>query len=259
MNKPIISIIGPAHRTHFWKEFYRSVSFNEVPIEIIFVTDKKPDFTLPSNFKWIYSTVKPVQCVEIALREAQGDIIHWTADDTIYNSGCFDNAYKTYQEFGFNNMVYFKCFEETRGKWLDKTNGHFLFENVPTIAKVSRSLRMMPYGLMGRQLIKDVGGIDSQFIAGQWENDLVLRAYSQGSTMVFCEGAEAYGDHNNKHLDINGNLENNLYDTHLTECNILQDLWVTNGELVLNRQRPVEKFVDKDLLTISQGNKGKWK
>lgn len=246
-----LSIIAPAHRTKYWKEFYNSIdNYTNLDYEIIFVTDsipKEEEIEGLYNLRWIFSTVKPVQCVEIALRETKGDLIHWSADDTTYNIYCFDKAVDLYNSFNnYRTMVAFRNFEDGYNKESETTEIHrFFSKDAP---------RMMPYGIISKKLIEESGGIDRRFIAGQWENDLVMRAYSIGGKMKLSQNSIAYSDHR-KHLSQN---EHNLRETWEFETQLLKSLWMNSDEKIVSRTSPIEKFNDNDLYTVSQGNKGKW-
>ncbi len=252
MNKPKLSIIAPAHRTEYWLETYKSICENDISFEIIFVTDKKPDFKMPPNFRYIYSTVKPAQCIEIAYRESVGELIHWTADDTTYAPHSLDYACELYDSLDhYKNMIAFRVLESG----FDKTDKHYLFMATP-ITTPSNTVRTMPYGIISRYLFEQAGGFDINFIAGQWENDLVLRAYAKGGEMHLCEKAITFND-DRKHK-VGKIKENNLKETHPFESELLRKMWIKNNKITFNRTIPVEPYVSKDLLTKSQGNKGKW-
>ena len=62
MKKPDISIIGTAARPENWLSLYRSLGSDDVSFEIVFVGPNEPDYELPSNFRFIKSNVKPMQC-----------------------------------------------------------------------------------------------------------------------------------------------------------------------------------------------------
>ena len=247
MNNPTLSIVAAAHRIKYWPEYYESVCQNDISFEIIFVSDNHPKFKMPPNFRYIYSTVKPTQCVEIALREAKGEIIHWGTDDVSYSPHAFDIGYDFYKSK--NNYKAMICFDiwETGFHKPD----HFIFKNT-TIECPPNTVRVIPYGLMSKKLIDEVGRCDTAFITGNWENDLVLRGYEAGGTVYVCENVIAHSD-SRKH-----DGENNYKIYHHFESMILQDLWAENGLLTLKRKRPLKPFRNENLLIESQGNRGKW-
>lgn len=248
-----ISIIGAAHRVKYWLDFYKSIKTN-LNFEVIFVTDIKPNISLPSNFKWIYSTVKPSQCNEIALREAKGELINIAADDNIYSPYAFDEAYKLYKHRNYKTMVGFR-WHEGWGKLGDTTDLHYLFHRTSygkENPKVCEDTPMiMVCGLMSKQFIEELGGFDRNFICGQADTDLQLRAYEAGGVLIFSPHSIAYNDIN-KHEGEN-NFRGEMSDF---ENRIIADLYVKDRKYTGKRSKPVEPYEDKDLLTVSQGNKG---
>ena len=170
MRKPIISLIASAHRTKDWLDFYNSIRTN-IPFEVIFVGEKPPNFALPSNFTYIYSPVKPTQCAEIALRCAEGELISWTADDAEYELNALDKVYDLYKkECNYKCMISFRIIEQDlSGKLHDKTDIHYC-----------AGLKAIPFGTISKKFIDEIGGYDLNFIAGQCENDMVLRGYAAG-------------------------------------------------------------------------------
>jgi len=201
-----------------------------------------PETPLPKNFKVIYSQVKPVQCVEIALKCAEGEVIHWTADDTTYNDFAFDEAYNLYLQGNRQTMVAFRNIEDG----VESTEQHYFYsKDAP---------RMMPFGIMNREYALDLGRVDRRFIAGQWDNDLVMRAYSKGSNMLLSIDSIAYTEHNKKH-----GSEWNLRDVWDYETKLLKSLWFRNGKWNLQRFDKVENFQEENILTITQEPTGRWK
>lgn len=244
--KPIISICAGAHRIKHWTDVYNSVKANDIPFEIIFVTDKKPgkgnpDIDLPPNFKWIYSTVKPAQCYEIASRHAEGELIFWTSDVTLYNPHAFDEAYKLYKIGDYKTMIAFRMFEGRKGEMRDTTDNHFLYNR-----------RIMPFGMMSKQFIRELGGLDIlTFICGQSENDLVLRGYAAGGTVLLSNKSCIYNDYDKHEGEFN--CRGPMF---MHEKQLLFNLWRLDKQNNLKRTRPFVYCDDKDLLTISQGPKG---
>ena len=240
--KPKISIIASAIRTELWLNLYNSLLSNETPFEIIFVGNKKPDFNLPANFKYIYSITKPSQCYEIGFREAIGDLINWSADDVIYSERALDIAYIFYHSYLNKEklVVAFNCIENGS----PTSQGHRIYDVL--------SPRMAPIGMMNRKQLLSLGGYDKRFICGQAENDLVMRNYQDGGWLEICEPAKVYIEHNKAHKGISKFRVEDGYNYHLEDRRILEDKWIRK---IIHDFQPFEN--DK-LLTITQGNKGEW-
>jgi hypothetical protein len=58
---------------------------------------------------------------------------------------------------------------------------------------------MSPLGVASSEYINYLGGLDSRYIAGQWENDLVMRAYANTAKCYIYEDVIINIDHANKH------------------------------------------------------------
>jgi len=241
----MLSIIGPCHRIKYWLELYNSI-VTDLEFEVIFVSDVAPDFELPSNFKCILSDTKPVQCVEIAYRASKGDIIHWTADDTLYEPYAFDKAVAKMKDY--KTMVCFKTMEgdkKDKVATIDKTDLHYLFMPHESYANAPKT---MPYGIMSRQLIEEVGGCcDRRFISGQWENDLVIRALNIGGKMTICREAVAYN------LEGRHDGEQNLKKTWSYENKLLHTWYLKGDKIVYDKEEIFEPFEDLYLLSKNQG------
>ena len=94
MSDPIFSIIAPAIRPENYKRFYHYISQDtKVPFEIIFVGHKPPTEFVGENFNYIYSRVKPAQCIELAAREAKGEYLIPSCDDCYFSEKFLDKFY----------------------------------------------------------------------------------------------------------------------------------------------------------------------
>jgi hypothetical protein len=239
---PKISLIGPAHRTHLWKGFYERIITN-VDFEVVFVTDKKPDFALPDNFKWIYSTVKPAQCFEIAYRESQGEFIIWCGDDLTYSEYSFEQVLDLHKQFDdYRAMIFYRFYEDMHEATKNQTTWDQKYNLTAT-------------GLLSRKAIDEAGGLgDKNFVCGLWDCDLIMRIYALGGLSVHCPTARCYEPHLELHKQ-----EANFAPTWKWEDDYFKSLWIDNiGGAGLKRNKPFEPYVETDILTFSQGNKGKW-
>ena len=242
MDKPVFSLIAAAHRTKDWMSFYNSIKTN-LPFEVIFVGEKTPDFTLPDNFKYIYSTVKPTQCAEIAVRQSQGELISWTADDAEYESYALDKGYDLYKkENNYKCMVSFLIIEQDMsGKLWDKTDVHYC-----------AGLKAIPFGFISKQFIDEIGGYDINFIAGQCENDMVLRGYAVGGYVKIVD-AKLFN------METKHSGERRFEPSRAYEQKLLKDLWTIDGNYSGKRAQPFVPFKEEGLLTVNQGPAGIWK
>lgn len=280
--KPVISLVASANRCMWWERFYNSLSNNKVPYEVIFVGDKKPEFTLPSNFKWIHATCKPAQCYQIGFWEAQGDLIHWTADDASYNykgplGDCpnpLDIAYARWldMEKRFGNdgksVVAFRPIEDGGDVW----DFHYLFGGCKW------SPRMAPFALVPRKYLSEPGtGYDNRFVSGQSENDVIMQVYEDGGRVEVEMNAMLYVHHRQVHPrdPHTGKEDNKFRKWYNTDRVALENAWIIEGygkyekytpeqlkhivHVSPKRLSPLQPFVKtEDVYTISQGEKGHW-
>jgi len=268
MNRPpIISLFGSANRPWLWPRLHNSISLNEVPFEIIVVSDQQPqDFTLPDNFHFIYSEVKPAQCAEIAKRHTTGDLIMPIADDLVFSEHALDVLHRTFLSLDNDKAVVSARYYCNGQIYTDPKcrfwNGDL---NSPLLSVA---------GLSKKQMWEQLGGIDRRFVALAWNIDMVMRIYEIGGCVTYCEEAKVVELHDKsgpeKGLfnDVGFPLDMTLLDwlwarqSPLPKTVSPDSVYSFNQEkgiLMKNRLSPVMPFEDKHILTVSQGYKGKWK
>lgn len=240
--KPDISIYGSAYRPELWMRFYDSIGKNDISFEIIFAGPNEPTFTLPDNFKFIKTDVKPAQCVEIAARQTRADLIMDVADDTVFlQEHPLDMLYETYISYN-NPKLMLSCRFAMNGNNLSRTWHKFVYKDMssPTVP-VS--------GLVSRQLYIDMGGIDKNFVAVMFPLDIAMRIYALGGDIVLSD------------VFINEIRGSKGVCQEFWNCDrpLLDRLWPNvNKDGPFNRTAPVEPFLDKNILIESQGPKGRW-
>jgi hypothetical protein len=239
-----VSICASAARPQQWLETYNSLKQNNIEWELIYVGPNIPNFSLSSNFIYIQTNVKPAQCYEIAFRKARGELIHWTADDTIYPPNALENMYSFWKSFNDNKVVAaFRTVED--GK--DITEVHRFR------GKDQHAPRMAPFGVVNRELFNNLGGYDRRFICGQSENDVVMRFLSIGGR-VEISSIPVYVNHNKVHTNSTV-FRSGFYHE---DRKVLESAWVKNGVIQSERLYPVESFVEENIITITQDQKGIW-
>ena len=141
---------------------------------------------------------------------------------------------------------------------------------------------MAPLGFMSRRFLDRLGGVDQRYVAGQYENDFVMRAVADGGRVYKYEEVCVNIDHIIKH----GNTTK-FWSGYEEDRKVLEGSWVIGGwkpmptpflgllptqqtqnafwyypiinnEVTLVRQDLFVPFEDTDILTKSQGNKGVW-
>ena len=294
--KPVISICASANRIIWWERFLQSLRGNTVPYEVIFVGNVKPEFdmSLYPEFKWIYATVKPCQCYQIAFWEAKGDLLHWTADDASYdcaslphhlltrlprdippNSNCLDRAYKLWQdtEAKYNNdgktVIAFRPIEDGGDV---QVRQHYFF------GACDWTPRMAPFALVPRKYLTDKGGYDTKFVAGQCENDIIMQVFEDGGRVEIAMDAMIYVHHHQVHVrdPQTGREKNDFRGWYPKDREALENAWVKEGygltakfkdtnilrqNVTLSKTRliPVTLYQQTpDVCTVTQGERGKW-
>lgn len=260
------SLIAPSIRPHLWKQFYDSVKNTKIDFEVIFVGPTPPVGKLPSNFRWITTSVKPSQCTHIGFMEAKGEIVSLTADDARYFSpdgeSALDNMYDFIKNFSINNptchidskkMAYgFRMFED---KFVGETSySHRIISKELSLNYTPPLL--YPFFVVYRDLYLELGGYDNRFICGQAENDFLLRVFQQcGDTdSTLCPRAMVWADHE-EHTN-----SGSFRKYHPYEVQLVKKLWINSN----NQQSPMRldgniyKYTTDNLLTVSQGEKGEW-
>lgn len=261
--EPKISLVMSAIRPQYWERLWKSCEGNKYPIEIIFVGDVKPIFKLPSNVKYIYATVKPAQCYEIGFREAQGELIQWTADDVTYNHinpNNLDILYDYQKSFGDKRVIASpRAIEDHR----DVTKNHRFF------GKQNWTPEMAPFALLSRELFHELGGYDIDFIAGQSENDIIMRVLEIGGRVELCTNSFMWVDHVNSH-DWQHTIKKGFRHHYPQDRERLENCWVIEGyghynihkkgTISKKRLLPVKSYENKDNICFeSQGKTGLWK
>ena len=212
MSKEKIFLIGPGIKTEFWLEFYDNVTkTNECEIDIILVGHRRPDFDLPDNFKFVYSSESPTVCAQIAYEKAyelakETDYIQNTPDDVLYSENHFDKiikAYKTEEEKDPENDLLMVGPASYNG---DERNVMALFTSADHWDQKNRNAAIQRAGgteedlgskLEGPCLLvgnfstvktsKALGGINASFDALYWDCDQVLICHSMGGRVVVFE------------------------------------------------------------------------
>ncbi len=239
MSKPVFSLIAPAIRSNYYKRAYDSISqCNKTPFEMIFVGHQKPSHHISDNFHYIYSKVKPAQCLEIAARNAQGDYLISMMDDLKHSDNFLDRVCKHIEE-NSNSFVSFRLAidGEMRDDWLhyDKKHGnHFA---------------LGASGAFETKAWHQMGGVDSGFIYAQADRDMQLR---------FRETRELFISQDCWQDEVRDAHKECLRASRTTDINIeksiLDQLWLNkNKKISRYRLEKVIPFDDKDILIKSQG------
>ncbi len=250
-----VSLIASSVRPKLYNAFLKSLKGTSVEHEVIFVGNLTPndyrEFETQYGLKYIRtSNIKPAQCYEIARRHAKGEVIVWVADDCEFKGGILTKAYN-YWKLKKNNKLILSL--QTKEADAHRGRMHLVPMKVHSFRGGDATTPLMaPLGLMSRQYLEDLAGLDVRFVAGQYENDIVMRAYMDGGSVEIFGDADVNIeiDHFNKH---GGPRPFETGYKHDRE--ILEGIWGARGEKSIVDFQP---YVGKNLLTKSQSHKGQW-
>lgn len=290
-NDVVVSFFGSANRPWLWKGLYGSLSKNSVPFELILVGNRIPKFKLPDNFHFVYSEVKPAQCVEIACRYATGEIIVYLSDDLVFRERAIDNMYEMFRRIN-DDKVMVGCRFGRNGKEFPEEQYHYWVDHLD-------SPKFAVGGMMKAKMWHQLGGIDRRFTALLGDLDIMMRLYETGGGIVRCEDAyveelPSVKPRYMKNVVYRGvrkmiqvvrklggkkksDREVGLYPEYGLKIDrpLFDSFWVVkdgspenismycsdNEKGVLSKKRlsAVIPFEDKHILTVSQGPKGRWR
>jgi len=256
---PTFSLIGTAIRSNMYRDFYDSFAKTRMSFEVVFAGNAAPTEAMPDNFKYVYTEVKPAQCIEIAARHATGQYLLPMTDDIRVTRKFLDRAYNYVSR---EPDRYLFCF---RYKLKGKIEEPLYYDRRIPLAPI-----MGLSGIYDRKLWAELGGLDRRFIFSLVDADMQLRFKEAGKSLFIipdCILEELKKDDN---IDLDAI-------TNSSGRSILHSLWVKedrskigweklaenrrSGRYVVSRTRlqPVESYVDEGLLLSSQGPSGKWK
>lgn len=283
MENPKISVIASSARPWLWMECLDSLRKNKIFYEVVFAgpLDRyqvRPFQVRYPELTYIHTPVKPAQCYQNAfLHSAFDSLILYIADDAEFEEGLLDKAFEFYH--AQNNP---KAIISIRTNEDGRDFGTSIHTIIPW--NVNTPL-MAPIGLISQKFLTELGGLDRRFISGQWENDLVMRAYAAGGTVIpYDPGPTVRIDHSIKHKGTNEN--NPFWSAYQNDRIILENTWVKGGykiptpyatvtvkengvdrvvpmfkildnrKVLMQPQLPFEPYDDEDLLTKNQGDAG---
>lgn len=268
-----VSLFASAVRPQLFKPFLNSLKGTTVKVEVIFAGNCP--LRLPMEDPWLFpdgvyykyittGNVKPAQCYEIARRACSGETVMWVADDCEFPNDVIGKAYRHWKEKNNPKLILSVQTRESgyrlyEGRLFDMIQHRFF-------AYRHETPLMAPLGLMGRTFLDELGGLDRDFVCGQYENDIVMRAYAAGGNVEIFGGPDCFVDidHIGKSLAIGESkmredfLNRPFAKGYTHDREVLEKDWIKNGQVVLERQSPFQPYEEADILRQSQGAKGLW-
>ncbi len=281
-NPKEVSLFASAARPKLWKSFLDSLKDTTVNFEVVFAGPELPEEHHP-QLRFIQTdNIKPATCYELARRKCIGETVIYVADDCEFPNDVIGKAYNYWKSQNNEKLILSIQTKESGYKnfngSLFNMNEHRFFSWVP------ESPLMAPLGMMSRKFLEDLGGIDQRYVAGQYENDIVMRAYTKGAKVEIFGGEDCYIDidHLGKSIAIGEStnqedfLQRPFATAYQKDREVLEASWTTfdQRDLFLALQKgeqplTVRKVSDIQLdefmpypedipLDHSLSNKGKW-
>lgn len=195
-----VSLFASAVRPQLWPAFFKSLEGTSFEYEIVFSGNKMQrgwawgmERKLNDNkfvgepFKYIETrNLKPSQCYEIARRNCQGEVVVWVADDCEFPNDVIGKAYKYWKSKKNEKLIL--SLQTKESGYGCKDGKLFPMKEHTFYSLMPDTPLMAPLGMMSREYLDQLGGLDRRYICGQYENDIVMRAYADGATV------EIFGD-----------------------------------------------------------------
>lgn len=251
MGIPKVSLFASAVRPAFYKTFLDSLKGTSVPYEVVFAGHNTPEEIEPfkkeyPEFIYIHTyRIKPAQCYEISRRACVGEVLHWTADDGEYSPDCIGKAYNFWKLLNDRKAI-LSIQTKENGMMVDMEDHSFFGWN-------RNSPLMAPLGLMSRDYLNELGGLDRRYVCGQYENDIVMRALADGGSVHIWRDGRITIDHYRRH-----GLVRPFATGYNKDREILEGSWAKDGMVVSQRRDRFEPYADEMILEKSQSfNNGK--
>lgn len=277
-----ISLFASSVRPQLYESLFKSIDNEPLRehIEIIFAGNATPpaewfkvknikeginaiflDRGYPLLFEYIKTgNIKPAQCYEIARRACISEVIVWIADDCEFVGGIISKAYEYWKSQNNEKLI---LSIQTKESGYNLPKGQLFDMNVHRFFGGRRNTPLMaPLGMMSTKFLNDLGGIDRRYICGQYENDIVMRACSQGANVEIFGNKDCFIDidHLGKSILIgeskteNDFLKRPFAKGYNKDREVLEKSWVKDGKVSFVQLDKFEPFDKENILTKSQSN-----
>lgn len=281
-----VSLFASAVRQKLWFSCLDSLKNTSIDYEVVFAGDAKNwesgVLLNKPHLQYIKTGhIKPAQCYEIARRECRGDVGVWMADDCEFKGDIIGQAYRYWNLMDNEKLILSLQMEES-GIWQDM-RAHRIFggghEHFPIMA---------PIAMISLKFLEELGGFDKRYVCGQYENDVLMRAYEKGARVQVFGNKDMYVELNHHEKSVladeitsKTDFESRPFATgYGIDRMVLERSWCRMNEAKLfwaiNKKDAYEIYssdymemlpqrsdefqpYEKDIsLTVSEGNKGIW-
>lgn len=193
-----VSLFCSAVRPPLWPALFNSLEETTMECEIIFsgyckdimITILREQYL---NFHYFNTAnIKPSQCYEIARRHCQSEVVVWIADDCEFPNNVIGKAYEYWKSQ--NNEKLILSLQTKESGYGQKDGKLFPMKEHTFFSTMPETPLMAPIAMMSREYLQELGGIDQRYVCGQYENDIVMRAYADGATVEIFGDETCYVD-----------------------------------------------------------------
>jgi hypothetical protein len=251
-----VSLIASSNRPNLYPAFFKSLEGTTVEYEVVFAGDKlpPPEFHNPPLKYILTGPIKPSQCYEIARRHATGEVVCWVADDCLFPDDVLGKAYRFWKSLNDEKVILSLITRERYDKdyFLTDLNNHTL--------KGPGTPLMAPIAMMSRDYLNQLGGFDQRYTCGQSENDIVMRIYADGGSLVQFKEAPVVIDHFIGHggVTTEEGYKRPFAQGYPHDRQILEGSWIRHGVALKERRDEFVPYPKEISLTESHGPKGMW-
>ena len=252
-----VSLFASSVRPELYPAFFKALEGTTVPYEVVFAghtTKEEIEKSFTSlNFKYIHTArIKPAQCYEIARRACQGEVVIWCADDCLFSDDVVGKAYDFWKNCNDSKVILSMITKERYDQ------NYFLTDLDAHTLRGKGTPLMAPIAMMSQEYLERLGGADRRYICGQYENDIVMRIYQDGGTLIQFKDCPLVIDHFVGHGGVTTEegyarpfAQGYPNDRHVLETSWIDDIYLRVSKTRLDAFEPYE---DKDILTKSQSN-----
>jgi hypothetical protein len=236
-NEICVSAYMTSIRPYRWMRMHEMLSKSGLNFEIVIVGPVQPNFALPSEIKFYYSNLKPLQCCHAAVTLCSGQTLLQLVDDIDYQDGGISKMYEA--AMSADNVMATCIYSQNGNKLQDKQN---------IAGQTSSTLPLLPVcGIYQRNIYSKIGGIDRRFNGVMGELDLYMRMSINGYRTIFVD--YVCNENTAHQAGEKTSLCMKFWD--IDRPRIIK-LWTTNNNLFLIRNDILRSYENKDLLTVEQ-------